>query len=186
MKPVVLASKSPRRIELISEIFDDFTVDSADVDETLKLNVPIQEEVMRLAKLKAEAVLSQHPDAIIIGADTLVVYQNKALGKPKDENDAKNMLQLLSNNTHQVISGVCVLYRDQCHTFYDSSDVTMFELSEDEILKYITSKEPLDKAGAYAIQGQGRLFIKEIRGDFYSIMGLPIARLYRLLNQHFI
>ncbi len=182
MKKIILASKSPRRIELMECLNIPFEIHSADVDETINPDLKIETEIMRLAQQKAQAVLDFHPDSVVIGADTLVVHNNQALGKPIDRQNAKDMLKTLSGTTHQVITGVCLLSNNQCETFYHSSDVVVYELSEKEIDDYIDTNEPMDKAGSYAIQGLGRLFVKEIHGDFFSIMGFPVSIIHRKLN----
>ncbi len=182
MKQIILASQSPRRQELF-KIFDlPFEIVEADIDETMDLSLPPHEEVMRLAYQKAQKVLTQNPDALVIGADTIVCNGDKILGKPENYEDAMQMLTGLSGTTHHVITAVSVQSAQIDQTFYDVNDIVMYELSSHEIEEYLATDEPWDKAGAYAIQGIGRLFIKEIRGDFHSIMGLPCAKLHRILK----
>lgn len=184
MKPILLASQSPRRKELLSILQLPFETAAADIDEKIDVTLPIHEEIMRLAYAKASHFQTQYPDHIIIGSDTLVLMNQIVLGKPKDEEEAKAMLRSLSGNTHQVITGVCLLSKEKTECFYQLSHVTFFPLSEEEIQKYVATKEPMDKAGAYGIQGYAMKFIKEIQGDYYAIMGLPIAQLYQHLKDY--
>ena len=172
---IVLASASPRRRELLSLITEHFTVCPADADETLR-DAPLGEEVPRLSRLKAEAVQAQYPNAVCIGSDTMVTIDGLRLGKPKDADEAASMLRRLRGRTHEVLTGLAVLTPDTC------TRVTFRDFAEDELAAYLATGEPLDKAGAYGIQGHGALLIKGIEGDYYSVMGLPVAPLYTILR----
>lgn len=178
----VLASKSPRRQELLSLVVKGFEIDAVETNEVIDETIPFTKAIEKIAQGKAEAVATKHPEAVIISADTIVTLGNKRYGKPKDAEDAKSMLEELSGNTHEVITGVCLWYKGKVQTFSNVSKVTFYPLTNQEIDEYVESKEPLDKAGAYGIQGLGSLLIQEIQGDFYSIMGLPISQLKRELK----
>jgi septum formation protein len=173
---IVLASASPRRRELLSLITEHFTVCPADADETLR-DAPLGEEVTRLSRLKAEAVQAQYPNAVCIGSDTMVTIE------PKDADEAASMLRRLRGRTHEVLTGLAVLTPDGgAHTLHTCTRVTFRDFAEDELAAYLATGEPLDKAGAYGIQGHGALLIKGIEGDYYSVMGLPVAPLYTILR----
>ncbi len=182
MKKIILASASPRRKELLSRTGIIFSIETADIDETIDPSKPLSEESRRLSYLKAKAVLDKHPDCIIIGSDTIVTIDQTVLGKPKDREDAEHMLRLLSGRTHQVYTGLSILSSRREFTYLSISDIVFDELSEQEIQEYLSSDEPYDKAGAYAIQGLASRYIKEIRGDFYAIMGLPVHIIYEELK----
>ena len=174
---IVLASASPRRRELLSLITEHFTVCPADADETLR-DAPLGEEVTRLSRLKAEAVQAQYPNAVCIGSDTMVTIDGLRLGKPKDADEAASMLRRLRGRTHEVLTGLAVLTPDGgAHTLHTCTRVTFRDFAA-----YLATGEPLDKAGAYGIQGHGALLIKGIEGDYYSVMGLPVAPLYTILR----
>ena len=160
-------------------ITDDFIVKTANVDETLKEGISPADAVKYLSKIKA--VPFENENGIVIGADTVVAVDGKILGKPKDKADAKCMLRLLSGKTHSVFSGVTVIKNKTAHTFCEETKVTFFPLSDDEIESYVNTGEPLDKAGAYGIQGKGALLVEKIDGDYYNVVGLPIGKLNRLL-----
>ena len=178
---IVLASASPRRRELLSLITEHFTVCPADADETLR-DAPLGEEVTRLSRLKAEAVQAQYPNAVCIGSDTMVTIDGLRLGKPKDADEAASMLRRLRGRTHEVLTGLAVLTPDGgAHTLHTCTRVTFRDFAEDELAAYLATGEPLDKAGAYGIQGHSALLIKGIEGDYYSVMGLPVAPLYTIL-----
>lgn len=179
---IILASQSPRRIQLMQEAGFDFTSIPANTEETYPLELPPAKVAEYLAHQKAAHVFQSNQDKIIIGADTIVVYNNQILGKPKDSDDAFHMLSLLSGKTHSVFTGVCMLSKDKKIIFTEETKVSFFPLTDKEIYHYIDSGEPFDKAGAYAIQGNAKYFVKEIHGDFYNVVGLPIARLKRELT----
>lgn len=182
---LILASQSPRRQELLRLITPDFMVCPADVDEELIEGAPLCDEVARLAAAKAQAVAAHHPKAVVIGSDTLVVCDGQALGKPKDERDAKRMLTCLSGRTHEVMTGLA-LYIPGKPVGTDTviTSVRFAPLSDAEIDEYIKTGEPMDKAGAYGIQGLGARLIAQISGDYYSVMGLPVRRLYERMREN--
>lgn len=182
MNSLILASASPRRQELLTLLNLPFTTYPTDVDETLPENISPVEAVQQLAYKKAEAALQAHNDSIIIGCDTIVVHNNRILGKPIDHEDAFQMLSQLSNETHAVYTGVCLFSYKQTRLFYEKTEVTFWGLTQQEILAYIESGDPFDKAGSYGIQGKAALFVKSIRGDYYNVVGLPISRLSRELS----
>lgn len=178
---IVLASASPRRRELLSLIIEHFTVCPADADETLR-DAPLGEEVTRLSRLKAEAVQAQHPNAVCIGSDTMVTIDGLRLGKPKDADEAASMLRRLRGRTHEVLTGLAVLTPDGgAHTLHTCTRVTFRDFAEDELAAYLATGEPLDKAGAYGIQGLGGLLVAGIQGDYHNVVGLPVCRLGRML-----
>ena len=184
MSKIILASGSPRRKELMQMLGIDFDIIVADIDETIDYDANLVKEIERLSYGKANAVFIDHEDDIVIGADTIVKLGNNILGKPKDKEEAVNMLKLLSDNTHQVVTAVSILSKDKKETFSSITDVTFYKLTEEEINEYVESVEPLDKAGAYAIQGKGSEFVKSINGDYYTVVGLPIAEVYRRLKEY--
>jgi septum formation protein len=182
MKKLILASQSPRRRELLEKCGIPFICEPADIDETITEGNDLSDEIRRLSRRKAEAVLALHPDAVVIGSDTIVAIDGKVLGKPQDRSEAKQMLQMLSGNTHQVITGLCVISSSRCFQDVSVSHVTFAPLSSDEIDAYVSSGECDDKAGAYAIQGGAGRFITNIDGDYYAIMGLPLNSVYEELK----
>ena len=181
-KEIILASASPRRMELMKDMQLEFTCIPSCIEEHLDSSLPVEQGIEQLAFQKAEDVFKKYPDAIVIGSDTMVVLAKERLGKPKDVQDAKAMLRRLSGQTHQVITGVAILYDDKQVLFHECSDVTFYDLDDEMIDWYIDTKEPFDKAGSYGIQGYGKLFVKEIKGDYFNIVGLPVAKLYRTLQ----
>lgn len=178
-KKVILASASPRRKTLIKHLFSDYEVVPSSINEDDYKMLSPYEMPEFLAAEKAKNIAKIYTDSIVIGCDTSVVLGERVLGKPKDETQARNMLSLLSNKTHKVITGVCIICGDKSMSFSVSTDVTFYELDDDEIDEYVQSGEPYDKAGGYGIQGLGSVFVKEISGDFYNVVGLPVSRLYR-------
>lgn len=181
MQKVILASESPRRREILSSIGLNYIAHSAFVDETFDQSLSIEKAVEQIALRKAEAVLPTYPNNVIIGADTIVVVDDEVLGKPSNDEEAYRMLKRLSGRTHRVLSGVAIISKDKQELFYEETKVTFYDLSEEMIHKYIATKECKDKAGAYGIQGKGCILVKEISGDYYNVVGLPIASLYRRL-----
>ncbi len=176
----VLASASPRRKELISLIFDDVLIRPASCDEALPENIGAREAVEYLSKIKNEAATEAlKKDELVISADTVVSIDNKILGKPVDKEDARKMLQLLSGKTHQVYTGVTLSLNGRERTFSEKTDVEFYSLTDKEIENYINTSEPYDKAGAYGIQGKASLLVKGIEGDYFNVVGLPVARLKR-------
>lgn len=179
---IILASQSPRRRELMGLFHIPFSVQVADIDETMDVSLPPSEEVARVSRLKAEAI-PHCADDIVIAADTIVVCDGKVLGKPKDEADAARMLRMLSGRRHQVMTGMTVLQGDQAQVCTEISDVYFRDLTDSEIMRYIRTGEPMDKAGAYGIQGGAALFVETICGDYFNIVGLPVCRLSRILSK---
>ncbi len=175
-----LASKSPRRKELLHLITDNFTLLSSDFDESVIPSAAPEEYVMALAAGKAaHTALSPKADDIIIGCDTVVVSPNGDIfGKPKDARDARGMLQCLSDRTHRVLTGVCLLSKNQRQVFYEETKVTFYPLDDAMLDFYLSCGEYADKAGAYGIQGKGSLLCRKIDGDYYNVVGLPVARLF--------
>lgn len=179
---VILASSSPRRHELLKQIVDDFLCISPNVEETYDQSWKAEEIAEHLAKIKCKSVAENNSDSLVIGCDTVVHIDGEILGKPKDKSDAKRMLGMLSGNIHQVITGVCVAYRGQLYCIHDKTEVEFFSLSDKIIDEYIATGEPYDKAGAYGIQGYGKKLIKKYIGDYYNVMGLPLADTKKLLD----
>lgn len=179
---VILASQSPRRRELLSLFPFPFTVKVAGVDEYMDPAKDPAEEVARLSRLKADAI-PRTPEDVVIAADTIVVCRGYVLGKPADEEDAFEMLGLLSGRYHEVMTGVTVLYGDRSMTCTEVTEVGFRNLTEGEIHRYIATGEPMDKAGSYGIQGGAALFVERIIGDYYNVVGLPVCRLGQMLRQ---
>ena len=180
----ILASKSPRRRQLMEYLNIPFEVIVADIDEVIDPNNNLRKEIEKLSFLKALKVFENNSDAMVIGADTIVVVNNEVLGKPKNQDDAFRMLKMLQDNKHEVITGVTILTKDKSETFSTVSDVYFSKMSDEEIKEYINTNETMDKAGAYAIQGIGSKFIKSINGDYYSIMGFPVNEIYNRLKNY--
>jgi len=185
MSSIILASQSPRRRELIRNITEEYEVAVAPVDEILPEGISPEEAPVYLARLKARAVADEHPGRVVIGADTVVVLDGHVLGKPRDAADAKEMLHALSGRLHTVITGCCIVCGGAERSFSEHTHVRFYPLSDREIEDYIATGEPLDKAGAYGIQGRGSIFVSGIEGDFFNVMGLPVARLNRELKAFF-
>ena len=179
---LILASKSPRRQELLGLFRQPFTVRVADIDETMDPVKAPFDEVARLSREKALAVPREQED-VVIAADTIVVCQGKTLGKPHSEEDAKAMLRLLSGRDHQVMTGLTVLRGADLLSLTEVTDIHFRELSDKEIAAYVATGEPMDKAGSYGIQGGAALFAEKMVGDYYNVMGLPVCRLWQLLRQ---
>lgn len=177
---LILASQSPRRKKLLSLFGLPFSVRVADIDETIGENADPAQAVGQLSLRKAMAV-DPAPDEVVVAADTVVVAEGKILGKPRDEADARRMLRLLSGTDHQVMTGVTVVAPDGCQTVTEVTDVHFRPLTDAEIDAYIATGEPMDKAGAYGIQGGAALFCSRLEGDYYNVVGLPVCRLALLL-----
>ena len=178
---LILASQSPRRRELLGLTGLDFIVRVADIDETMDPGKAPFEEVARVSRLKALAVEREKGD-VVIAADTIVVCEGKMLGKPRDESDAFRILSLLSGRTHEVMTGMTVLRDDEIVTHTEVTKIHFRELHPEEIRAYIATGEPMDKAGAYGIQGGAALFADQMEGDYYNVMGLPVCRLAMILR----
>ncbi len=175
---LVLASKSPRRSEILKNAGIDFTVRVADADETIPDGTMPQDAVVFLAARKALAV-DRTADEVVLGADTIVVLDGKILGKPKDRADAYNMIKGLSGRVHSVFTGVCAVGNGMSVSFAEETKVEFYPLSEEEINDYIDTDEPYDKAGAYGIQGIASKFIRGIEGDYFNVVGLPVSNVYK-------
>lgn len=178
---VILASQSPRRKELLQRIVPKFEIVPALIDERRKKGDTPKSYVQEMAYKKAQHVAKSHVDSLVIGCDTIVALGNQIVGKPSSREEAFQMLKRLSGKEHEVYTSVVLLKREQEVLETVSAKVLFYELSDQEINRYLDTSDYLDKAGAYGIQEQGALFVKEIKGDYYSIMGLPIATLYRML-----
>lgn len=180
---LLLASSSPRRRELLQLTGIPFETVPANADESIPAGMPPAQAVELLAKRKAGVVFETHPQDVVLGADTLVTIDGMILGKPNDEADAVRMLRLLSGRVHETVTGFCVRSAAGETSGVERTEVTFLPLSDADILSYVKTGEPLDKAGAYGIQGHGALLIQGIRGDYYTVMGLPIARINRILKK---
>jgi septum formation protein len=183
MSNLILASQSPRRKELLQQIQLSFSIMSSNVDETVAPHLKPHEVVMELALKKAKEISAKHPESYVLGSDTVVAQGECILGKPQSEEEAREMLVMLSGKTHSVYTGVAILYGEKQSLFYEKTDVTFWELTSQEIDEYIASEEPFDKAGAYGIQGLGAKLVKEVKGDYFSVVGLPLSRVYRALRE---
>ena len=179
---VILASQSPRRKELMGLFHIPFIIRVSDADETMDPRLSAAEAVAAVSRRKAEAV-TRNPDDVVIAADTIVVCGGQILGKPRDEADASRMLHLLSGRDHQVMTGMTLLRGSTCRTVTEITDIHFRELTDREINAYIATKEPMDKAGSYGIQGGAALFAQRMVGDYYNVMGLPVCRLSQLLRE---
>ena len=176
---LILASGSPRRKELLARTGRPFRIIVSDADEIETADMPPTE----VAMAKALAIAATAPaNATVIGADTIVVLDGRIFGKPADEADARRMLAELSGRTHQVITGVCLVRNGQTEAFAETTDVRFKEISAEDIAAYVATGEPLDKAGAYGIQGRGGAFVDSVDGDYDNVVGLPVARLERALD----
>ena len=178
---VILASQSPRRRELLGLTGLDFQIRVADIDETMNPDATPYDEVARLSREKALAVPREGED-VVIAADTIVVCDGARLGKPRDEADAFRMLRMLSGRDHQVMTGMTVLQGERSVTCTEVTDIHFRDLSDGEIRAYIATGEPMDKAGAYGIQGGAALFVSHLNGDYFNVVGLPVCRLGMILR----
>ncbi|MGM9968784.1 MAG: nucleoside triphosphate pyrophosphatase [Anaeroplasma sp.] len=183
MKNIILKSSSPRRKELLTKMGYDFTIKVFEVDEKMDKRLSPYENVMILGLKKAQEKANEDYGSILIGCDTIVVYNEKIYGKPKDKNDAFNMLKELNGHVHEVMSGVGVIYKDRIFNFVDISRVYFRNLSDEDILNYVNTNECMGKAGAYAIQGIGRGLIDHYEGSLDNIIGLPTEKLAIVLGE---
>lgn len=187
MKRIILASNSPRRKDLMKYLDYDYEIIASNVEEIIDPKLEHEELVMDLAFQKAYAIFKDNKEAIVLGFDTLVVIDDYVLGKPKDEAEAKLFLKLLSGRTHRVLTGVSILTSGYSKSFYSDALVTFIDLDEQEIDDYIKTKEPMDKAGAYGIQAYGARLVKSISGDYFTIVGFPVSKVYlemkKILNK---
>lgn len=179
---LILASQSPRRKALMELFPMPVQIRVADIDESMDPAKPPFEEVARVSLAKARAISREKTD-VVVAADTIVVCQGQVLGKPADPEQAKQMLRLLSGRSHQVMTGLCVLQGERQRVVTEVTEVFFRPLTEQEIEDYVRSGEPMDKAGAYGIQGKGALFVPQIVGDYYNVMGLPVCRLGQILRE---
>lgn len=184
MKPIILASASPRRREICDLLGITYTVEPAQNELPTRTDIPPEQAVLEVARSKAEEVAVHHPNEVVLGADTVVAIENELLGKPCDENEAVAMLHRLSGKKHRVITAVWVCDGEHSEGFSDVAEVEFMPMSDEEITEYVQSGEPMDKAGAYAVQGKGMRYIRGINGDFYTVMGLPSGRFYAFLKNH--
>ena len=183
MKHIILASASPRRKEILELADLKFDIMPSNAQEITTKTAP-NEVVMELASIKAKDIYKKsEKQSMIVGADTVVAYQGQILGKPADEADAKRMLTMLSGQTHEVYTGVCIIEDGKTKTFYEETKVTFYEISDEQIDHYIKTGEPMDKAGSYGIQGKAAVFIKGIEGDYYNVVGFPIARILQEITK---
>lgn len=180
---VILASQSPRRRELLQLVGIPHTVQPADVDETYRPNEEPLAHAQRLAREKAATVAAANPDALVIGSDTIVVVDGDVLGKPRDEAHAAQMLTRLSGRSHVVMTAVAVRYGNRERSAVEVVGVTFHPLAVEDIQAYIATREPMDKAGAYGIQGYGATIVERVDGDYFAVMGLPLQRMIRLMGE---
>ena len=182
MKSIVLASKSPRRKELLTQIGVPFLCCPAVGEEVISTSVP-ETAVKELALQKAREVRQQYPDSVIVSADTVVAFDGRILGKPADLEDAIRTLKLLQGNVHSVFTGVTIINGEDEITFAEETRVHVFPMTEEEITAYAASGEPMDKAGSYGIQGRFAAYIERIEGDYNNVVGLPVGRLWQFLKK---
>ena len=184
MKKIILASSSPRRKELLETAGIEFEIHVKDVDESVPEGTPPAEAAKMTAAKKATVIAEYYSDGIVIGADTIVVVGEKILGKPKNKEDAVNMLRMLSGVEHEVITGVCIINGGEKDSFAQVSKVKFYELTDEEIETYVASGEPMDKAGSYGIQGLGCTLVERIEGDYLNIVGLPVDEVCRRIKKY--
>lgn len=185
MKRLILASQSPARAALLKQVGYSFAVEPSNYDEDMSLAMAPADLAVHLATGKAQDIASQYTDAVIVAADTFVVYQGKNLGKPHTAANAKAMLRSLSGKTHQIITGICVMDTARNKTYKEShiSTLRLRTITDREIDDYVATKEPLKKAGAYAIGLKAAVFVEHIEGDFYTVIGLPLSRVSMILGE---
>lgn len=181
MSDFILASASPRRKELLEQCGYNFEIIPSECEESVPEGLSPKDIVEGLAYQKALDVYSMHPDRIVLGADTVVCFDGEILGKPKDEKDAKRMLKMLSAQTHEVRTGFALLGKGVEFVSSEAAMVTFFHLSDEQIDNYIKTGEPMDKAGAYGIQGKGAVLVRSVLGDYFNVVGLPVANVSRAL-----
>ncbi|MBU0466452.1 MAG: septum formation protein Maf [Nanoarchaeota archaeon] len=181
MKKIVLASSSERRERLLRLTGLDFVVDASDCPESLQQDLTPEQLAMELAYVKASAVAARHEDALVIGADTIVVLGERVLGKPKDEQEAVEVLMKLGGRWNRVVTGLCLVDRSRIIRDYCKTEVKFRPIGEEEARGYVAIGEPMDRAGAYAIQGGACWFVEEVKGDYQNVIGLPLRKLGRML-----
>jgi len=187
LEKIILASRSPRRAEILSAIGWPFEAVAADIDESVRADEDAVIYVKRLALTKAQTVAHKNPGSLVLGADTTVVVDGELLGQPLDDNDARRMLKLLSGKWHEVLTGVALVRADQdaqALVDHETTSVRFAEMSDEEIDWYVSTGEPHGKAGAYGIQGPAALFVEEIAGDYFNIVGLPVRLVYELISEN--
>ena len=180
---LILASASPRRKELISLISNHVKIVPANVNEDFSANISVESVPEMLAVRKAAYVSKEFYNDTVIGCDTSVIIDGEILGKPENADDAKRMLKLLSGKTHKVITGCAIFKNGRSLSFSETTHVTFYPLTDEEIDNYVSTGEPMDKAGAYGIQGYGSLLVSEIHGDYFNVVGLPIGKLNKMINK---
>jgi len=180
---LVLASGSPRRSEILNSVGWEFTKDVPDTDESELDGEPAEDYVRRLAKEKGEAIAEKHPGEIVLAADTTVVIHGQIIGKPEDLGDARRMLAMLSGNWHEVLTGIAVIKNGEVEIGLQRTRVKFAPMSDDEIDFLVEKGDPLDKAGAYAVQAQAALFIEGIEGDYWNVVGLPVSLVYEMVGK---
>lgn len=182
---IILASQSPRRQEILAKLGLPFQVVPSEYEEDMNIDLPPVELVKTLALGKAQEVSERCPEALVIGSDTIVVYQDSKLGKPHSVEEAQDMLRMLQGQKNQIITGVCIRQASSNTeiVFADTVDIMMAPMSEEQIIAYVASGEPMDKAGAYALQEKGAVFIERMEGDFFTAMGLPLRRVAESLEE---
>ena len=183
MKRFIVASASPRRKELLSNVGFSFEVIPSDADESCEDSLSPEELVKELGRRKAESVFKANTDAVVLGCDTIVEYNGTVLGKPESRAEAKQMLRMLSGKKHNVHTGVCIMDSEKSVSFVSTVKVEFYELSDELIDSYVATGESDDKAGSYGIQGLGCVLVKGIEGDYFSVVGLPVAQTVRVLGQ---
>jgi len=180
---IVLASESTRRVDILRSLGISFSIIPPDIDERRKKDETIREYVLRIASEKAKKVATHFPDKWVIGADTIVVHKGKVLGKPKGEEEAMEMLTALRGKWHKVLTGFCIINMSKQALYKDVVETKVFikDLTDEEIKRYIKTSEPFDKAGSYAVQGKGGFMVKEIKGSYSNVVGLPICEITEIL-----
>ena len=179
---VILASQSPRRKELLKYLFDDFDIITSNIDEKCDASYPIDKRPELFAVMKGKNISGKYQDSLVISADTMVLIDDIALGKPNSKEEAFAMISLLSGRTHKVITGVYIAYKGKSISFSSETLVEFYKLSNEEIFQYISTDECVDKAGAYGIQGKAATFVKSINGDYFNVVGLPIGAINNVLK----
>ena len=180
---LILASRSLRRAEILTAAGWEFEAIAADIDETRRAAEDAESYVTRLARTKGETIARRFPERLVVGADTVVVINGEILGQPRDDDDARRMLRLLSGRWHDVLTGVALMRAAQVVVEHETTRVRFAEMSADEIDWYVSTGEPRGKAGAYGIQGSAALFIREIQGDYFNVVGLPVRLVFELSRQ---
>jgi septum formation protein len=184
MQPrIILASQSPRRADLMRMLALEFAILPADIDETYLQHEAAPAHAQRLAREKALVIAEKHPDALVVGSDTVVVIDRSVLGKPKDDDEAVSMLMRLQGRTHRVATGIAVAQGDECIAETEIVRVKFRSFDEMVAREYVATREPMDKAGAYGIQGYGASLVESVHGDYFAVMGLPVQRMIRMFEQ---